>query len=89
MPKSENIKKFKKSPQASNKPLVVPPKKGWISMKSGLWIITAASIVMGVLTVTQVAPSNGLLQGVIYGVIFAGMVWVVFLVSQVFFRFLR
>jgi hypothetical protein len=79
---------YKKSMKA-NKPVVLPPKMAWIPMKTGLWVIAVASLAMGILVAWQAVPYNGLLQGLLYGALFAGMVWGVFLFSQFVFRALR
>ena len=63
--------------------------KQWISMKTALRVITAASIVMFILTAIQTVPALGWVMGLLYALLFGALVWVVFLITQVFFRWLR
>jgi hypothetical protein len=64
-------------------------RKPWISMKTALRIITAASIVMFILTAVQTVPALGWVEGLLYALLFGVLVWVVFFVTQLFFRWLR
>lgn len=50
----------------------------WISMRRGLIIMTITSIAMAVLTAWQVIPSRGWLEGILWGLLFGGMVWAIF-----------
>jgi hypothetical protein len=63
--------------------------KPWISMKTGLRIITAASIVMFILTAVQTVPALGWVEGLLYALLFGVLVWVIFFVTQLFFRWMR
>lgn len=74
-PKEQNVE------QSLNQP--------WISMRSGLKIITVTSIAMVVLTAWQVIPSKGWLEGILWGLLFGALVWAVFFGNILITRFLR
>ena len=80
---SKNSKKKKE--ETSNDPLTQP----WISMRSGLKIIAFTSIAMAVLTAWQVIPSKGWLEGILWGLLFGALIWVVFFGNILLNRFLR
>ncbi|HTX79568.1 MAG TPA: hypothetical protein VMC62_07870 [Longilinea sp.] len=61
----------------------------WISMKTGIFVITVTSILMAALTAWQYIPAVGWLDGILYGLLYGGLVWAAFVVMQVFFRWLR
>ena len=61
----------------------------WISMRSGLKIITVASIGMAVLTAWQVIPAKGWLEGILWGLLFGGLIWAVFFGNILIMRFFR
>jgi hypothetical protein len=50
----------------------------WISMRRGLIIMTITSIAMAGLTAWQVIPSKGWLEGILWGLLFGGMIWAIF-----------
>jgi putative membrane protein (TIGR04086 family) len=87
MPKTEIKKKEKKtkSPVSNQTPGRTP----WISMKTGLRVITVVSILMAGLVAYQVIPSKGWVQGTLYGLLFGAMIWAVFFIMQIFFRLLK
>lgn len=86
-------KKTKAAPQSSKprkesaepRPAAAP----WISMKTGLRVITVASIIMAVLTAWQSIPTVGWGKGILWGVIFGAMLWAVFGLMQLFYRWMR
>jgi hypothetical protein len=61
----------------------------WISMRSGLRIITITSIAMAVLTAWQVIPSKGWLEGILWGLFFGGLIWAIFFGNILLNRLLR
>jgi uncharacterized membrane-anchored protein len=61
----------------------------WISMRSGLKIITVTSVVMAVLTAWQVIPSRGWLEGILWGLLFGALIWAIFFGNILITRFLR
>ncbi len=87
MTEPENKKKEKKPKTSQKEPVV--EKGPWISMKSALRIITAVSILMAALTAWRVIPVMGWGSGLLYGLLFGALIWVVFFVMQIFFRWLR
>jgi hypothetical protein len=52
--------------------------KPWISLRTGLYLVTFASLVMFGLTAYQVTPEKGIFQGILWGLLFGGMIWAVF-----------
>lgn len=58
-------------------------------MRKGVIIIAIASIFMAVLTAWQVIPIKGTLEGILWGLLFGGMIWVIFFSLKLFFRFLN
>ncbi len=52
--------------------------KPWMSMRSGLILVGLASLGMAVLTAWQVVPEKGLFQGILWGLLFGGLIWVIF-----------
>jgi N-acetylmuramic acid 6-phosphate (MurNAc-6-P) etherase len=50
----------------------------WISMRNGIIIITITSIAMAVLTAWEVIPTKGVTQGLLYGILFGGLIWIIF-----------
>lgn len=52
--------------------------KPWISMRSGIIIISITSIVMAVLTAIQAIPIKGSVEGILWGVGFGAFIWVLF-----------
>lgn len=62
----------------NNKQAEVPVTSPWISMRSGLIVITITSIAMAVLTAWQSIPSKGVTLGIMWGLIFGGLIWVIF-----------
>jgi hypothetical protein len=50
----------------------------WITMRSGLIIITITSLGMAVLTAIQAVPAKGWLEGLLWSVGFGASIWVIF-----------
>ena len=66
-----------------------PMTQPWISMRSGVIIVAFASIAMAVLTVWQVIPSRGWLEGILWGLLFGVLIWAIFFGNILLNRFLR
>lgn len=58
-------------------------------MRTGLKIIIVASIAMAVLTAWQVIPSLGWVEGILWGLLFGALIWVIFFGNILLNRFLR
>jgi formate/nitrite transporter FocA (FNT family) len=80
---SQNKKKEKKETTEEQSAL----SKAWIPMRSGIVLISILSILMAVFTAWQVIPQKGWLEGILYGLLFGGLIWIVFLGMQLFYRF--
>jgi hypothetical protein len=50
----------------------------WISMRKGLIIIAITSVVLAVLTASQVIPSRGWVEGILWGLLFGAFIWAIF-----------
>ncbi len=61
----------------------------WISLKTGRRIIGLVSIAIALLIAWQVTPQKGLADGVLWGAIFGGMIWLIFEGYALLNRFLR
>ncbi len=73
-------KKVKKQPKLKNKQAVAldPMNQPWMSMRTGVIVITITSIGMAVLTAIQAAPVKGVFGGILYGLLFGGLIWAIF-----------
>ena len=58
-------------------------------MRNGTIIITFTSIGMAVLTAIQVIPVKGWLEGILWGLLFGGLIWVIFFGMIFINRFLK
>lgn len=81
MTKNPKKNKDEKLHEALNKP--------WISMRRGLTIMVITSIAMAVLTAWQVIPSRGWLEGILWGLLFGGFIWLIFFGNILINKFLR
>jgi uncharacterized membrane protein len=54
------------------------PAEPWISMQNGKLIIIFTSIGMAVLTAIQVIPVKGWVEGILWGLLFGGLIWIIF-----------
>ena len=80
----------KKQPQKTKSEKAgVPLTQPWISMRKAVIVIAITSIVMAVLTAWQVVPSQGWLNGILWGLFFGGMIWIIFFGNVLVNRFLR
>jgi uncharacterized membrane protein len=61
----------------------------WISMRSGIIIISITSIGMTVLTAIQAIPAKGWVEGILWGVVFGAIIWAIFFGLIFINRFLR
>jgi uncharacterized membrane protein len=81
--------KKKSQTDKQNKSTPPLPSEPWISMQRGTVIITFTSIGMAVLTASQVIPIKGWLEGVLWGLLFGGLIWVIFFGMIFINRFLK
>jgi hypothetical protein len=61
----------------------------WIPYQTGIMLIAVTSIGLAVFTAWQLIPALGWLEGSLYALLFGGMIWVVFFVMKVFYRFMQ
>jgi uncharacterized membrane protein len=78
-------KKLKKIDQEIKDSMSQP----WISMRRGIIIVAFTSVAMAVLTAWQVIPSKGWLEGILWGLLFGALIWVIFFGNLLITRFLR
>ena len=81
----------KKSDQKDNKQATgkTSPPVPWIQMRTGVIIIAITSIGMAVLTAWQAIPNIGITNGILYGLFFGGLIWIIFLGFLLFRRFIH
>jgi hypothetical protein len=82
-------KKSKKKKAQKDQKEEINLNRPWISMRSGLKIIAIASVAMAVLTAWQTIPSKGWLEGILWGLLFGALIWVVFFGNVLINKFLR
>ena len=58
-------------------------------MRTGIKVIAGASIVMAVLTASQVIPTKGWVEGILWGLLFGALIWGIFFGNILLNRFLR
>jgi hypothetical protein len=63
--------------------------KPWMDMRTGLYFVTFASLVMFGLTAYQVTPQKGLFEGILWGLLFGAMIWAIFWGFYFLRKFLR
>jgi hypothetical protein len=80
------VAKTKKEKTAKKSSLSSEP---WISMRRGLIIITITSIAMAVLTAWEVIPVKGWTEGILWGLLFGALIWVIFFGMIFFNRFIQ
>ncbi len=86
----KKIKKKKhNNPEPQKEEQVFAQRQPWIKYKTGIVIITITSIVMAVLTAIQAIPAKGILQGILWGLIYGGMIWAIFFGFLLFNRIFR
>jgi hypothetical protein len=61
----------------------------WISMRTGLIIITLTSIGMAVLTAVQVWDTKPPLEAILWGLVYGALIWVIFFGMFFFNRWIR
>jgi hypothetical protein len=78
-----------KAKKADAKEKSSPSPKGWISMRTGVGLITVISIGMAVLTAWEAIPQKGWVEGILWGLLFGVLIWAVFFGMLAFNRFIR
>jgi sterol desaturase/sphingolipid hydroxylase (fatty acid hydroxylase superfamily) len=63
--------------------------QAWISMRTGIILMGIVSVGMAALTAYNTIPSVGFWEGILWGLIFGGSLWVVFLIATLFHRLMR
>lgn len=61
----------------------------WIQMRSGLKIMTVASLFITVFIAWQLVPSEGFLKGVGWGIVFGLSMWLIFFAGVWFNHWMR
>ena len=54
------------------------PAQPWVSMRGAMIIMAITSLALAILIAWQVIPANGWLEGILWGLLFGGMIWVIF-----------
>jgi hypothetical protein len=87
-------KKLKNIAKQADRP--APPKQkensisqAWISMRTGMIVMGVVSLGMAALTAYNAIPSVGIWEGILWGLLFGGSLWVIFLIAILFHRLMR
>ena len=54
------------------------PAQPWVSMRGAMIIMAITSLALAILIAWQVIPANGWLEGILWGLLFGGMIWAIF-----------
>lgn len=81
MAKNKNTKKSTQDLSSLNQP--------WLKMRTGIILMAITSVAMAILTAWQVIPSRGWLEGILWGLLFGGLVWAIFFGNILINKFLR
>ncbi len=82
-------KKAVKKKTPSEQPDLASLNKPWIEMRTGVIIVAFASLGMAILTAWQSIPSVGVVEGVLWGLFFGALIWIIFFGNLLLNRFLR
>lgn len=87
-------KKLKKSAKQIEKPANTNQKENsssqpWLSMRTGIIVMAIVSLGMAALTAYNAIPSLGFWEGILWGLLFGGSLWLIFLIALLFHRFMR
>ncbi len=74
-------KKHRRETSPSNDP--------WLSMRSALIIMAVVSVGLAVFVAWNAIPVQGVLMGIVWGLIFGGANWLVFFGAYKFFKWTR
>ncbi|HAD07722.1 MAG TPA: hypothetical protein DCE76_11255 [Anaerolineaceae bacterium] len=77
-----------KSSSSKDQPQDLTPQP-WIPFKTGLIVVGVVSVLLAIWTVITSNPELDLLERILWGVVFGGSIWVVFLFFLVINRLLR
>ena len=83
VPKQTQTKKKDKIKEEDRK---VQP---WISMHSGIIIMAFTSLALALFIAWQVSASRGWGEGILWGLLFAALIWAIFFGNLLITRFLR
>jgi hypothetical protein len=72
---TKNKNKTKKTPKVKDEEIPIKP---WVSMRGGMIIMIITSLALVVLVASQAIPSTGWLEGILWGLLFGGMIWIIF-----------
>ena len=86
MSKKKNQKSAKGKSQRKNAPSANEP---WISMRAGLIVMGVVSAGLAILVAWNGIQTQGLLMGIVWGLIFGAANWLVFFIAFMFFRWSR
>lgn len=78
-----------KTKKAETEKRIFPAPQPWISLRSGMRAVAIASLGMAFLTAWEVVPQKGWLEGILWGLLFGALIWVVFFGMYWFNRLIR
>ncbi len=82
---SKKVKKQPRNKAKSNK----KPEDPWISMRTGIIVISLISIGMAVLTAWSIIPALGWREGLLWGLGSGAAIWGVFMIALLFNWYVR
>lgn len=83
-------KKHQKSTKGKSQRKDAPPSNGpWISMRTALIVMGVVSAGLAIFVAWNAIQTQGVLMGIVWGLIFGAANWLVFLIAFLFFRWSR
>ena len=75
---ANNKNRTKKTPKIKDDEFPADFNKPWVSMRGAMIIMAVTSLALAVLIAWQVIPANGWLEGIGWGLLFGGLIWIIF-----------
>jgi hypothetical protein len=86
---SENPKKKKAADKEMDAEIRAAMNQPWLQMRTGLIVMTIASLGITVFIAWQLVPSEGFWKGVGWGLVFGGAMWLIFIAGVWFNHWVR
>ena len=89
MTKNKSVKKSKAQQEQEAREFQAELSKSWLSMRTGIIIMAIVSIAFAGFVAWNYVESAGLFKAILIGLMFAGILWAIFIGNYYFNRFLR
>lgn len=89
MAKKKSQKSDKNKDARTDEEIRAAMNQPWLQMRTGIIIMGLGSLVLALFTAWQLAPSEGWLKAIGWGLFFGAAMWAIFLVGLWFNRFVR